>query len=61
MRIGIETMHPDITAMKRAMSSVDASLDEVSDVVEPLEGATKRIGRFADRHDRSSRRRRAAS
>lgn len=55
VRTGIETMHPDITAMRKAMESLNENLAEIRVVAEPLRSASRRVGRFSDRHPSRSR------
>jgi hypothetical protein len=42
-------MTPEIAALRHTLEPVVADLDEVRDVVEPLQPAAERIGRLADK------------
>ncbi len=55
VRNGIETMDPDTTAIRKAIESTNENLQALRGIVEPLDGATRRIGEFTDRHRRRSR------
>jgi uncharacterized protein Yka (UPF0111/DUF47 family) len=48
-RVVLETMQPELVAIREAMGSVERSMVEIREVVEPLSSASSRIGRLSDR------------